>query len=444
VKVTASEIEGSQVVLDMEIEQERLDKAVERAYRSLASRVNVPGFRRGKAPRGMVERLIGRDTIIQEAIEILIPEVYKEAVRETGIEPVAEPKLDIVSAEPLSVKATVPVRPKVELGDYRSIRQSLEVPEVTDEQVDRTIERLRDAHATWTVAEREAREGDLVTMDIKIRVDDRTLMDRQGVNVILNPEQPIVAPGAVEQILGMTAGERKAFDVTMPQDFPDKEVAGKDAVFEVGITEVKEKHLPSLDDEFARTVGEFADLEALRQAVRKELEEQAAEAARHNLEESVLAAVIDQAKADPPTPWVEEQARAIRADTERTLGRQGLSLEQFLDISNRSEESFEEEAMSAARAQLKRTLVLDAIADIEGIEVSDEELEPELQQAIARRGGRVDPAQRERLARNLRALLRERKTVERLVAIATGALDQADRADTETPSAAESRTEVEA
>lgn len=444
-KVTASEIEGSQVVLDMEIEPERVDKAMERAYRRVASRVNVPGFRRGKAPRIMVERLVGREALMNEAIEALIPEVYQEAVRETGIEPVDQPKLDIVSAEPLSVKATVPVRPKVELGDYRAIRQSEQIPEVTDEQLERTLESLRQSRVQWVPVEREIQSGDLATVDIKGRVEDRTFVDSQGIQVILDPERQIIAPGVVEQILGMKAGDRKAFDVALPQDFSEKDLAGKEAILEVGVTKIEEKQVPALDDELARSLGEYSDLEALRQAVRKELEEQVKAQARQNLEDSVLAAVIDQANAEPPTPWVEGQAEALRRNTQQGLGREGLTMEQFLGFSNRTEESFQEELHNNARRQLKRTLVLDAVADVEGITVSDEELNTALEQAIAGRGGRVDAAERERLRANLRSLLRERKTVARLVEMATGGEETtAEAGEAEAPAATEMQTEEEA
>lgn len=420
-KVTASEIEGSQVVLEMEIEPERFEKAMDRAYRRLVSRVNVPGFRRGKAPRVLVERVLGRDTLITEAIEILVPEAYKEAVRETGIDPVDSPQFDVISAEPLSVKATVPVRPRVELGDYRAIRQSLEIPEISEEQVDDNLESLRQSRAEWVPVERAARPGDMVTVDLVGRVDDRTFLDTQGGQVVLDPEREIVAPGVVERIIGMGSGDRKAFDVTLPESFSEKDLAGRQAVIEVSLSgEVKEKRVPELNDEFARSVGEYRSLEELRSAVRKGLEQQAEAQARRNLEESVLAAVVDQATAEPPATWVEKQAEALRAGTEDQLKREGLTLEQYLRFTNRTEESFREETLSAARRQLKRTLVLDAVADSEGITVGDEEIDTALEEASAGRGGRTDGRDMDRLRSNLRSILRERKTIARLVAIARG------------------------
>lgn len=439
-KVTASEIESSQVVLEMEIEPERVDKAMERAYRRIVSRVNVPGFRRGKAPRALVERLVGREALMNEALEILIPEAYEEAVRETGIEPVDQPKLDVVGAEPLSVKATVPVRPKVELGDYHAIRQTQETPEITDEQVASALESLRQARAEWVPVEQETKPGDLVTIDIRGRADDETFLDSQNLHVVLDPERQIIAPGVVEQLLGMKAGDRKAFDVTLPEDFAKPELAGKEAAVEVGVSEVKEKHVPELDDELAKSLGDYQSVEELRTAVREQLQKQAEADARRALEESVIAAVVDQAKVTPPAVWVEEQAKALVENTRDRIGHEGLSFEQFLRFSNRTEEAFEEEMESTARRQLKRSLVLDAVAKAEGIEVTEEEVNAAVEEALASYQGRVTRAERDRIKSNLRSRLRERKTIDRLVETATGGQAATESAREEASSAEENQT----
>lgn len=418
-KVTSSEIEGSQVVLDMEIESERLDKAMDRAYRRLASRVNVPGFRRGKAPRSLLERMIGREALMEEALEILVPEAYTEAVQETGIDPVDQPKLDVLSAEPLSVRATVSVRPKVKLNDYRSIRQSMDVQEITEAQVNDAVENLRESRAQWVPAEREAAAGDMIALDIVARSDEDTFLSEQGVSLVLNPEREILAPGVVEQLLGMKAGDQKAFDVTLPESFTKAELAGKEAAVEVTVGEVKEKQLPEIDDEFAKSLGEYADLEALRKAVREELELQSRAQARRNLEESVLAAVVDQAEAEPPAAWVSDQAATLSQNTQSQVGREGLSFDQFLQFSNMTQDSFKDEMLASAKRQLKRALVLDAVADTEGIEVTDEELNTAVDQALAvRQGKAVTAEERDRLKSNLRSVLKERKTIDRLVQIA--------------------------
>lgn len=448
-KVTSSEIEGSQVVLEMEIESERLDKAMDRAYRRLASRVNVPGFRRGKAPRALLERMVGRDTLMEEALDILVPEAYREAVEQTNTDPVGQPKLDIVSAEPLLVKATVPIRPKVKLGDYRSIRQSREAPEITDAQVDETVEHLRESHAEWVPVEHEARAGDLIVADLVARCEDDKFVDEQELSLVLDPERRILAPGVVEQLIGMKGGDSKAFDVTLPEDFTKKELAGKEAVVEAVISEVKEKQIPALDDEFARSVGEYPNMEAVRRAVREELERQASEQARRELEESVLAAVVDQAEADPPTPWVEEQAEMLRRNTRAQVSREGLAFDRFLQVSNMTQESFDEETLNTARRQLKRALVLDAVAKEEGIEVTDEELDAAVQRVVASRPERtISNEERERMRSSMKSALMERKTIDRLVQIAEGSEAGAPGADAEPaealareePVAAESQT----
>ncbi len=439
-KVTASEIEGSQVVLDMEIEQERVDKAMERAYRHLASRVNVPGFRRGKAPRPLLERLVGRETLMNEALELLIPEAYEEAVRETGIEPVDQPKLDVVGAEPLSVKATVPVRPKVELGDYRAIRQSKETPEVTDEQVASTLENLRQSRAEWVPVERETQAGDLVTIDVRGRAEDETFLDSQGVHLVLESERQIIAPGVAEQMLGMKAGDRKAFDVTLPEDFANKELAGKEAAMELAVSEIKEKRVPELDDELAKSLGEYQSLDELSRAAREQLEKQAEAEAQYNLEESVIAAVVDQANVDPPAVWVEEQAGNLVQNTKDRVSHEGLTYEQFLRFSNRTQQAFEDELRTTAKRQLKRTLVLDAVTKAEGIEVTDDEVNIALDEALAGQEAQISADEREGLKGNFRSRLKERKTVTRLVEIATGGEDTAAASEELSPQTEEKQT----
>lgn len=419
-KVTTSEVEGSQVVLEMEIEPERVEKAMDRAYRRIVSRVNVPGFRKGKAPRHLIERLVGRDTLVNEALEILLPEAYQEAIREAGIEPVDSPKLDVISAEPLSVRATVPVRPKVELGDYHSIRQSQETFEITEEQVEQALEELRQSRAQWVPVEREAGVGDMLGMSLMGRAGDTTFLDARDASVVLDPNRPILTPGVVEQLVGMKPGERKEIHLALPEDHSDRELAGKEVVLEAAVGDIKEKQLPELDDSLARSVGEYTTLDELRIAVRRELEEQARVRARRDLEESVLQAVIQQARAEPPAPWVEEQAETLRSNTVDRLKRDGLTFEQFLRIGNETEESYRSQLLSAARTQLQRALVLSAVANAEGISVSDDEVDAALSEAAGSRGGKMDAAERERFRSSLRTLLKDRKTLDRLVAIAEG------------------------
>jgi trigger factor len=421
VKVTTEESEGSQIVLDMEIEPERIEKAMERAYRRIVSRVNVPGFRRGKAPRAMIERVVGRETLMSEAMEILLPEAYQEAVNQTGIDPVDVPKLDVVSAEPLSVRATVAVRPRVEMGDYRAIRQSQQPVEITEEQVDKTMESLRESRGQWIAVERASETGDLVTIDIRGRTESKEFLNSQALQVLLDPERPVLAPGVVEQIAGMQAGDHKAFDIALPEDFADKEIAGQEAALEVAVNAIKERQVPEMDDELAKDMGEYASVDELRTAIRREMEEQAQAQARRSLEASVVDAVVEQAKVEPPQTWVDRQAQALRESTQQRLRGQGISEPRYLQVTGRTEASYMEELASDARRHLRRTLVLNAVADAEGITVTDEEVDTAIEQAAGAGEGTVSPEERERLRPNVRSVLREQKTVARLVEIAEGA-----------------------
>jgi trigger factor len=419
VKVTKEEVEGSQVVLDMEIEPERVEKAMERAYRRVASKVNIPGFRRGKAPRAMIERAVGRDTLMSEALELLLPEAYQEAVNETGIDPVDVPKLDVVSAEPLSVRATVAVRPSVEMGDYRAIRQSQQAAEVTDDQVEKALDSLRESRGQWADVERPSASGDLVTIDIRGRTESKEFLNSQGIQVLLDPDRPVLAPGVVEQMIGMQAGDHKAFDITLPGDFADQEIASQEAALEVVLSAIKERQIPEMNDELAQEVGSYSSVDELRTAVRQELEDQASSQARRNLEDSVVDAVVEQAKAEPPQSWIDRQAQALRESTQQRLREQGISEAQYLQVTGRTEATYLEDLASSARRQLRRTLVLNAVADAEEIVVTDEEVDAAIDQA-ASAGDRMSPEERERVRPNVKSVLREQKTVARLVEIAEG------------------------
>lgn len=442
VKVTSSPTEGSQVVLEMEIESERVEMAMERAYRRLVSRVNIPGFRKGKAPRHLVERMLGREALMNEALDILVPEAYEEAVQETGIDPVSHPHMDIVSAEPLSVKATVPVRPTFQLGNYRSIRQSEEPVEINESQVDEAIERVRDARAEWHKVERGVQSGDMVSMDITARTDTKTFVDGKSQRVIVDPERPIVAAGVAEEIIGMMAGDQKAFDVTLPEDFGDTEIAGQEAAVEVSVTEIREKVVPELNDELSHAVGGFGSVEEMRTTARTEIESQSKARSRQELEESVLSAVVDQTDMELPAAWVEEQAGILLENAKRRLGREGLTIEQFLRFSNLTEEKYREELESTARRQLKRTLVLDAVADAEEIGVSDEEVDAAFQVSISDQQGQAANVDVNRTKANIREVLKERKTVQRLLEIAGG--QEAGDSEPDAPSAGQATGEAEA
>jgi len=440
VKVSTQEIEKSQVVLEVEVEPPRLERAMDQAYRRMAGRLKVPGFRPGKAPRPLVERMVGRESLLEDAIEHLVPEVYREAIDQENLYPIEEASFEVVEAEPLKFKATVPVRPAVQLGDYRALRRELTTPEVTDEQVDHVINQLRESHATWVPVERPVQLEDRVAMDVHGAVDEKVILDRQDVEYVVRGESDRPMPGFAEQLVGMAAGDEKTFTLAVPADFEDAEIAGKQATFTVKVHWVKEKQLPELDDAFASSVGTFSTLDEVKQEVRGELQARAEANARQELQEGLINEVVEGATLELPPQAIEKQAERLRQQLASSLDRQGITVEQYRQLTGKSPAEFEAELEADARRELTRLFVLDEIAKAEQIEVDPVEVETEIRKAAgegpeARRLVREALARRETRAR-VEAAIRERKTIARLVEMATGATDGETAEPTAAPSEA--------
>ena len=234
-KVAAQEIEHSQVVLDIEVEDERMERAVDQAYRRIVQRINVPGFRKGKAPRALVERMVGREALVEDAVEALVPQVVEDAVKQQSLVMVARPSLEVVSTQPLQVKATIPVQPKVDLGDYQSLTVEATPAEVTDEQVDAVVNRLRESNATWEPVERAVELGDRIAIDLLAKAGETTVMESKDAEYVVQTEGPQPAEGFAEALVGQAVGETRTFTLKLPEEHREKELAGQDAEFTVTV-----------------------------------------------------------------------------------------------------------------------------------------------------------------------------------------------------------------
>ena len=444
-KVAAREIENSQVELDIEVEDDRFEKAVDQAYRRIVQRVNVPGFRKGKAPRALVERMVGREALVEDAVEHLVPEVVDAAVKEQELKMVARPRLEVVSTQPLQVKATVPVQPKVELGDYSSLKIEREQPTVEDEQVERVVERVRESHATWEPVERPVQLGDRVTIDVRGEADGRTLIDSKDAEYVVDPDGPEPAPGFAQQLVGMAVDEERSFVLTLPEDYRNRELAGQTAQFTVTLHGVKERKLPELDDEFAATVGpEYETMEQVRDKVRTDLREREEQSKRVAHEEAVIQVVIDQAKVEIPPQMVEEEAQRILDQLAQSLDRQGIPIQQYLKFTSKSEAEFRAELMAQGEKSVRRSEVLNAVALAEGLDVSDEEIRAELASAATdaaeaarlERAARTRPEMKERLA----SVLRQRKAAQYLLKTVGGVPEPAGAANIEAEESGETES----
>lgn len=392
-KVSSTELPPRQVALEIEVDKDRLDRAMDDAYRQLAGRVDVPGFRRGKAPRPMVERMIGHERIVQEALDRLVPEVVNEAMEQEKVEPYTRPRVESIEFDPLRLKAVVGLAPKVELGDYKdNLRITRDDLKVGDEQIEGVIERVRENYAQWAPVERPVQMGDRVGLDLKATMADHEepVMQSKDAEFDVDPNGPRGEPatGFSEQLVGMNAGDTRTFSLPIPDDYRDKELAGKPADFEVTLHWVKERELPALDDEFAQQVGEYADLPALRDAVEKQLRQSEEERVRGKLEEDAMTKLVEISSIEYPPQLVEHQAQHMLESFTRNVERQGLQLSQYLRLVGKDQEAFEQEMRDEAETRVRRSLALDAFADAEQIateqQATEEAAESRSLKALAR------------------------------------------------------------
>lgn len=434
-KVTSERLPDSRVQLLIEADEEAARKAQDAAYRQVVGRVNIPGFRRGKAPRQILERMLGRDVLLREAAQILLPDLYQRAIEETGIDPIYDPDVDIISLEPLAVKVTVPVRPTVELPDYRKIRLPKQEAKVSEEQVEATLRGMRELHAEWTPVERPVRLGDTAVIDATAEQEGEKILEQSGVEYLVEPSRNIPIPGFAEQLVDMEAGTQKSFTLRFPETYPHAELAGKEATFQVSVQAVKEKRLPELDDDLAKTVGEYETLEELRASVRSRLREHAQNEIDRDYEDTVLNTVVEQAKIEMPAEMVEEQTEISLHNLEDRLQAQGVSMPEYLAAVKQSRVQLLDTLREEARASLRRQLVLNEVAKREGIEVTDADVDAEIAEGVANLGAQAEEVraslEKDESRRNIAFRLRQRRARQRLAEIASQATDgEAAAADT--------------
>lgn len=425
VKVTKEKIPESQIVLTIEVPQERLEGALDSAYRKLARRAKIPGFRPGKAPRALIERHYGREALIDEALDSLVPEVYREALEQDDeIEPVGLPRFVVETVEPLVVKATIPVKPRVELGDYRSIRVERPRVEVDPERVDRTLEDLRRRYATLEPVERPVQWNDVVRADLRAEAGGRRVLDDEDAEFKLIEGRIVSLPGFAERMIGATKGAVLEFDLTVPEDFPDKRIAGKPCHYTVTIKEVKEEVLPELNDDFAREVGEgFPSLQALRERIEADIRAGEEARAEREYQDRIIDELLKQATIEyPPVLLEREIDRLIRdhlgPDTDRA------DFERYLERIGKTEEEFLADLRPVADDRVRRSLVLTAVAEAEDIDVTDAEVDAEIERLASSSSAEAAEVRRlfdnEAGRRSLRNSMLTHRTLERLVAIASG------------------------
>lgn len=422
-KVVTQRIADAQVVLEIEVEPERLERSLDKAYRRLVQRTEVPGFRKGKAPRPMLERYLGRHRLLHEALDILVPEVYREALEAESIEAIDMPQLEVVSEEPPVIKATVPVQPTVELGDYRSLRLSREPIEVTAAEVEEVLADLRQRYALHLPVERPVAMGDIVRAQVRAMADGRELFADDDYEFRLRDGQALLLPGFAEGLLGARKGQPLEFTVTIPEDYSQRSLAGKPCTFTVTVHDVKEERLPELNDDFAREVGEgFPSLQALRQRLEGDIRERKQAAADQGYRDRAVDALVAAAQAiEFPPVLVEREVERLLREEARAAGQ---DVERYLAQLRRSPEDLRAQLRIQAEERVRRSLALGKLAELEGISVEAKEIDEEIERMATAAGPQGEqirrlfgnPDGRQAVERSLLT----QKTLDRLVAIVSG------------------------
>ena len=424
-KVTNEKIENNQAFLTVEMEPAEVEKSLEESYHRLVKKTSIPGFRKGKAPRPMLERYIGKESLFEDALNNLLPEAYEKAIKEQEIEAFAQPHIEVTQTDPLMFKVTVPLVPEVKLGDYHRIRVKPEPVELTEDDVNAAIEQLRHQQATWEPVERPVDFNDLVILDIESHIEDKPFINQKGVQYQVVPNSISPAPGFAEQLAGMKKDEEKEFKLKFPPDYARSELAGKEPSFKVRVTEIKQERLPELNDELAKEINpKFKTLDSLRKQVSADLRLGAERKAKVDFEDRVIEAVVDIAQVEFPPILVETEIdRLINQQLQRwQMGREGL--EEYLKRVNKTEQELREELHPVATKRVTGSLVLGKIAEEAKIEVSDSAIGAEIKRLTKGDAEKGDELQRYLNApqsrESIRQMLITRKTIQRLVEIAEG------------------------
>ena len=391
---TVEKISSNKVKLSFDVESAKFDEAMNKAYIKVRGQVNIPGFRKGKAPRKLIENMYGEGVFYDDAFELVFDEVYGPAVEENKLEVVDRPEIEIQqigAGKNLQFTCEVFVKPDVTLGEYKGVEVKKEKTEVTDEQVDAKVEEERSKQATEVAVEgRAVAEGDTVNLDYAGTVDGVAFAGGTAEGQTLKIGSHTFIPGFEEQMVGMNIGEEKDLDVTFPEEYHAKELAGKKAVFHVKVNGITETQLPALDDDFAKDISEFDTLEEYKADIRAKLEAQAAERDQNAFTNAVIEKVIANATVEIPEAMIERQIDSMMRDFEYRLASQGLKLADFMKYTGQDEKAFRANYRDQAEKSVRAHLVLEAVEKAEAIDATEEQIDAQIAQFAPQTGKSVE------------------------------------------------------
>ena len=376
-------LEKNMAKLTIEVSAEELDKAMEKAYQKQKSRISLPGFRKGKAPRKMIESMYGKGVFMEDAVNSLVPQEYSKAIADCDLEIVSQPEINVTQMEPgkaLIFTADVATKPEVTLGDYKGVEVPKTEIAVTDEEVDAEVKKEQDKNSrTVVVEDRAAANGDITTIDFEGFVDGVAFDGGKGSDYALTLGSGTFIPGFEDQLVGANTGDHVEVKVTFPEEYQAKELAGKEAVFQCDVKKIETKEVPELDDEFAKDVSEFDTLAEYKEDVKKNLTEKKEKEARTAKENAAVDKAIENAQMDIPDLMIQTQCRQMMDDFARRMQQQGLSMDQYFQFTGQSMDKMMEDMKPQALKRIQTRLVLEKVAEAENIRPSEEEITEEIQ-----------------------------------------------------------------
>lgn len=380
-KITSEQIENSQVKLNVEAENAELNVYLEKAYQHLANRISVPGFRKGKTPRNILETMIGKEALLQEAMEKMIPELYSKAIKEKEIEPIARPQIEILQTSPVIFNAVIPVKPDIKLGDYRSIRIEHNTIKIDDKEVDFVLQQLQLQKSTLIPVDRPSEYGDVVTMDVEGKEQEKPLPLRKDLVYELVKDYQLPLPGFVDNLVGLSKNEQKSFSINYPADYSIKDLAGKEYSFQVKISEIKKRELPEINDEFSKSEGS-EDLAALKEKIFTQLKARAEQSADTEYEEKIMNKIIESGKIEFPPILTEVEIDNMIEEESRNFTDGVKGLESYLKNVNKSIEEHRKELSEIAAKRVTRSLIIDKVSEVENIIADEPEIDLEIEKMI--------------------------------------------------------------
>ena len=451
--ITKESASPTEVTLNVELDPEDVEPFITRSYRRVVSRVNIPGFRPGKAPRSIVENHLGRSTLVQEALEFMVPETLDQILKEENLQAFMEPDLEILDIEPVSFKAVVTLEPVVELGDLNSISLKREPVDVTEDQVNEVIERLRYESAPWEPVDRPVQFDDLLSLNVTGTITGERVIEDEGIDFIPQLDNPLPIPGFSVYLEGMSEGQDKEFTLSVPEDHSQTQFAGKECQLQVTVLSVKSKKLPELDDEFAKGIRDgYESLEALGDYLRQQLTEAAENASARRLEQESLEELLKISTIQASELIYQRELDRLYEEQERAVREQRLDMDTYLSHLGKTEEEWRKQLQPRAEERLNNFLVLRKLAQDQGIEIDPEEVQAEIASMLEDAGDSQEHMRRilssENARESIRSSLFSRKVLGRLVEIIerdaeAPELEEPEPVDNGAPSAEQETASVE-